>query len=64
MGLVEVTDEEGRTKHLVEPGSFTHGIVALCCLLIKAQDRWGPLKWPGGKVTAVNMAFKGLLKAF
>lgn len=40
LGLVEVTDQEGCTRHTVEPGSFTHGMVASCCLIIKAQDRW------------------------
>ncbi|CAJ1441744.1 unnamed protein product [Effrenium voratum] len=40
LGLVEVTDEDGEIKYIVEPGSVTHGIVAFCCLIIKAQDRW------------------------
>eukprot|EP00435_Cladocopium_sp_Y103_P008066 s1027_g2.t1 len=40
LGLVEVTDQDGCTRHTVEPGSFTHGMVASCCLIIKAQDCW------------------------
>ena len=40
--------QDGCTRHTVEPGSFTHGMVASCCLVIKAQDRWPWLfKRPG-----------------
>jgi len=40
LGLREVTNQDGCTKHVVEPGSFTHGLVASCCVVIKAQHRW------------------------